>query len=185
LVDGDGGEDPLAAGHERHAGPGDGLGIGAGDVPAVERDRPGRRVDEAGQRLQQGRLAGAVGAEKGDDLAVLDVEVHAEKHLHRPVGHVEPAAGNERAQRRPPESAPARRSTSSSGWSSSGRSCAGAWRSSATRLGTSSPRRLATVLRKRSRTEKATWPRPPGTTSRTASRLVPVISSRYWALTFC
>ena len=36
LVDGDGGEDPLAARHERDAGPGHGFGVGAGDVAPVE-----------------------------------------------------------------------------------------------------------------------------------------------------
>ena len=40
--------------------------------------------DEARDRLEQRRLAGAVGAEQGDDLALVDLEVDAEEHLHRP-----------------------------------------------------------------------------------------------------
>ena len=34
--------------------------------------------------LEQGRLPGAVGAEQRDDLALVDLEVDAEEHLHLP-----------------------------------------------------------------------------------------------------
>ena len=46
--------------------------------------------------LQQRRLAGAVGAEQGDDLALGQLEVDAEEHLHRPVAHVEVAHDEDR-----------------------------------------------------------------------------------------
>ena len=51
----------------------------------VPPDGPG----DARYRLQQRRLAGAVRAEQGDDLALADVEVDAEQHLHVAVAHVE------------------------------------------------------------------------------------------------
>ena len=41
--------------------------------------------------LQQGGLAGAVGAEQGDDLALVDLEAHVEEHLHAAVADVEVA----------------------------------------------------------------------------------------------
>src|SRR5205807_4263730 len=106
--------------------------VGAGDVVAVESDLAGARVDEPGYGLEQRRLAGAVGAEEGHDLPLLDLEVDAEEHLHRPVGDVDALAFDDlpgdtpspgRAQRRPPVRAPARSSTSSSGWSSSAPWC--------------------------------------------------------------
>src|SRR6202008_4997207 len=110
---------------------------GPGDVVPVEEHLAGTGVDETGHRLQERRLAGAVGAEEGDDLAFVDLEVDTEEDLHRPVGDVESLALDElsggtpssgRAQRRPPESAPPTRASSSSGWSSSALACSGAGR---------------------------------------------------------
>ena len=40
-------------------------------------------------RLEQRRLAGPVGAEQGDDLALVDLEVDVEQHLHVAVAHVQ------------------------------------------------------------------------------------------------
>ena len=45
--------------------------------------RPGRRRDQGGQHPQGGRLAGAVGAEEGDELAAVDLEVEAADGLDR------------------------------------------------------------------------------------------------------
>ena len=53
---------------------------------------PLARLDEAGDRLEQRRLAGAVGAEQRDDLALVDLEVDVEEHLHAVVVHVDAAA---------------------------------------------------------------------------------------------
>ena len=44
------------------------------DVAAVDRDAPGIELDEAGDRHQRRRLAGAAEAEQGDELARRDVE---------------------------------------------------------------------------------------------------------------
>ena len=54
-----------------------------GDVAAVEEDRAVRRLLHAGDGAQQRRLARAVRAEQGDDLALLDVEVDAEQRPAR------------------------------------------------------------------------------------------------------
>ena len=49
---------------------------------------------------------------------------------------------------------------------------------SATRLGTTIPRRSATRRNSRSRTSTRAWPSPPGSTSRMTRRPVPVTSRR-------
>ena len=64
----------------------------AGDVLALERDRSGRGCLQAADGLEQRRLAGAVGAEQGDDLAPLHLEVDAEEDLHRAVADVDALA---------------------------------------------------------------------------------------------
>ena len=46
---------------------------------------PRRGRQQPGDALEQRRLAGAVGAEQGDDLALVDVEVEPEEDLHGPV----------------------------------------------------------------------------------------------------
>ena len=83
------GEHALAAGHQRDAAVGGDVGGEVGDVLALEVHGAGLRADEAADALQQRRLAGAVGAEQGDDLAGGHVEVDLEQDLHRPVGHVD------------------------------------------------------------------------------------------------
>src|SRR5437763_41945 len=52
-------------------------------------------VDEARYGLEQRGLAGAVGAEQGDDLPLLNVQVDAEQHLHLVVGDVDTATREE------------------------------------------------------------------------------------------
>ena len=61
----------------------------AGDIAAVEVDRAFARARVAADCHHQRRLAGAVGADQRDDLAVVDVEVDALERLYAPVkrGH--------------------------------------------------------------------------------------------------
>ena len=89
------GEHALAARHERQAESGDLLGGQPGDVAPVERDATLAGGQQAGDRLQQGRLAGAVGAEQGEQLVALDVDVDAEQHLQRPVRRLDALAGQQ------------------------------------------------------------------------------------------
>ena len=177
LPDREGREDALAARHHHHAAAGDLVGGQALQLLPGEGDRPAARLEQVGDALEQGRLAGAVGAEEGDDLALVDVEVQAEEDLHRAVGRVEVLArrGSARARcsrrlaRRAPlalrgahDSAPAMSSVSSSLWSSSGSTSISSTRRSAVRLGTSIPRRAAT---RRSRVSRRRWTNcqmPPG-----------------------
>ena len=58
---------------------------------------PSLRLLGAADGAQQRRLAGAVGAEQRDDLALLDVEVDAEQHLHAVVLDVDVAADEQLA----------------------------------------------------------------------------------------
>ena len=46
------------------------------------RGRAGRRIDHAGEQLQRRRFAGAVGPQKRDELALLDVQVDAAHRVH-------------------------------------------------------------------------------------------------------
>ena len=68
------------------------LGGGVGDVPPVEDDGTLVGLDHAADRLQQGRLAGAVGAEQGHDLALVDLKIDVEEHLHLAVVHLQAPA---------------------------------------------------------------------------------------------
>ena len=122
-------EHALAAGHHHDALLGDLVGGHAGDV--LRR----RSVTDAGacgssrpvMHLEERRLAGAVGAEQGDDLALVDVEVEAEEDLHRPVRRrrgPRPRGSARLAARAVARSAalmqrPAMTAVSSSAWSSS------------------------------------------------------------------
>ena len=60
------------------------------DVGAVEDDRAGRGDVRAGDRPQERRLAGAVGADQRDDLGLIDGERHFAHRLQQAVAHVEP-----------------------------------------------------------------------------------------------
>src|SRR5262249_1628416 len=51
-----------------------------GDVAPVEHDRTGRRSAKAHHGPERGRLAGAVAADKADELASLDLERDAAQH---------------------------------------------------------------------------------------------------------
>ena len=95
LVDGQGREDAPATGHQGQAHLGDGLGRFARDGPAAELDRAAADPDQARGPLEQGRLAGPVGAEQGHDLALVHVEVDAEEDLHRAVGDLDLLAGQD------------------------------------------------------------------------------------------
>ena len=61
----------------RHALPGDAIRGQPGDVLPVEHDAPARRPEHAGQAVEEGGLAGAVGADDGADLALL----HGHRHV--------------------------------------------------------------------------------------------------------
>ena len=50
---------------------------------------------QAGDRLEHGRLAGAVGAEQGQQLVALDADVDAEQHLQRAVRRLDALAGEQ------------------------------------------------------------------------------------------
>ena len=111
LGDGERREHAAAARHLRHAARGDLVRRRVGDLAPVEDHRAAVGLDHAGDRLQQRRLAGAVRAEQRDDLALVDLEVDAEQHLHAAVGDVEPAHEQQlrpalRGARRRPRNAP-------------------------------------------------------------------------------
>ncbi len=60
-----------------------------GDVLAVEGDRAGFGLDQPHQRLEERRLADAVTAEQGGDLAGFDLEAEAAEDVAATVGLVE------------------------------------------------------------------------------------------------
>ena len=91
LADRQRSEHALAARHLADAQRGDLVGRRVGDVAAVEHDRTAVRLDHTADRLQQRALAGAVGAEQGDDLAFFDVDVDTEQHLPAVVSGVDAA----------------------------------------------------------------------------------------------
>ena len=80
LLHGQRTEHALAAGHLHDAERGDLVRWGVRDVPPVEHDRAAVGLDHTADRLQQRRLPGAVGAEQGDDLALLEFEVDVAQH---------------------------------------------------------------------------------------------------------
>ena len=90
LLDGQALEDPAALGRERdaqrHTLVRRRVRVMSG---AVEGDLARRRGDLSGDRLQQGGLPGAVGADHGEGLALLDGEVDAVDRLEVAVVDVE------------------------------------------------------------------------------------------------
>ncbi len=62
------------------------------DVDAGDARRPFRGCDEPGQQAHRGRLAGAVGSEKGDDLALGNLEGHVAHRDEMPVLFAEPSS---------------------------------------------------------------------------------------------
>ncbi len=57
-----------------------------GDVDAVEDDAPFARPQIAGDAVEEGRLAGAVGADEADDLARFDMQIGAGDRLEAAEG---------------------------------------------------------------------------------------------------
>ena len=84
LLDGQLAEDPAALGDERDARPRDRLGSPAAERAAVEADVSCRRGDEAHDRVQRRRLAGAVRADQADDLAALQLEAQSPRTAGTP-----------------------------------------------------------------------------------------------------
>src|SRR3546814_10465045 len=76
------------------------VGAEVGNGLAVEGDGASLGAHQAAHALEQGGLAGTVGAEQGDDLSGGDVEVDPEEDLDRAVGHVESAARQQGLARR-------------------------------------------------------------------------------------
>src|SRR3546814_6197629 len=68
-----------AGGHQRDAPVGGDVGAEVGNVLAVEGDGASLGAHQAAHALEQGGLAGTVGAEQGDDLSGGDVEVDPER----------------------------------------------------------------------------------------------------------
>ena len=61
----------------------------AGDIGRAEQDAPARRPQHAGDGADERSLAGAVGADDGDDRALFDVERYAIERLRVAVEHIE------------------------------------------------------------------------------------------------
>src|SRR5439155_933801 len=82
--------------------------VGPRDVLAVEQDGAADRLDQPGDGLQERRLASAVRAEQGDDLALGHIEVDTEEDLHLVVGDVDAPAREDRPVLAGGQVAPAR-----------------------------------------------------------------------------
>ena len=76
-------ERPAALGHVCDPDAGDRLGPPG--KPLAREDELAARFHRRRDRAQRRRLAGAVGAEDGDDLALVDGEVDSAQRLQRPV----------------------------------------------------------------------------------------------------
>jgi hypothetical protein len=74
-------EDARVLGEVAHPGAGSEVHRQPGDVAAVERDGAAVGVDEADGHAEAGGLAGSVGPEEADDLALVDVELDPVHHL--------------------------------------------------------------------------------------------------------
>ena len=89
LGDGELGEEPAALRHPGDALPGDVVGGQGVEAGGVEADLAGGDADEAHDRLQRRRLAGAVAAHQAEDLAGVDGEGEAAQDADRAVAGVE------------------------------------------------------------------------------------------------
>ena len=76
------GKDILCLRHEGQAKPHHGMGRCCGDVLAVQEHRAAGDRDEAGDRLDEARFAGAVGTKDDDDLAFSDSDRGAAHDRH-------------------------------------------------------------------------------------------------------
>ena len=83
-------EDGAPLGHMADAERHDLVRGSADDIAALEGDRPGRRTDQTGDGLEQRGLAGAIGADQGNDLPRRDFEPHVVQHLDLAVAHAQP-----------------------------------------------------------------------------------------------
>src|SRR5690606_41171249 len=68
----------------------DGIGAQADQLPAPEADAPRLGLVEACDAVEEARLPRAVGSDEGDELAGVDVQVHAGQGLNAAEGEVEP-----------------------------------------------------------------------------------------------
>ena len=106
-------EDAAALRHQRDARLDDFVRRQVADFAAAERDRAAGQVrHDAGDDLEQGPLAGAVGAEDGDHLAAVDVQVDVVERDMLAVGGGDvgdPKQRHPQCRRRPPPARPARR----------------------------------------------------------------------------
>src|SRR6058998_1449062 len=89
LPDGEVGEDATSLGTVGDAGREDVRGLGAVDRAPVEHDAPARGGEQAGNRAQRGRLAGAVGADHADEFAGVHDQIEAPEDRHGTVRGVE------------------------------------------------------------------------------------------------
>jgi hypothetical protein len=74
-----------ALGYVRQAALNDGRGVAGGDRLTLEVDRPAARVDDPADGLEDGRLAGTIGAEHGGDLAAGNLEADPSDRADRAV----------------------------------------------------------------------------------------------------
>ena len=81
VAHGHGAEEQAALGHEREPVAHQALGPRRAHLGAVVADRARAQRHEPDDRLEQRRLAGAVGADDGHELAGADGEVHVVQHL--------------------------------------------------------------------------------------------------------
>jgi hypothetical protein len=79
-------EDLAPLGHVGEAEAHDPPRVLAGDLAAVEAHAAAQRLDDAGDGLEDRRLAGTVAAEHRGDLAAPHLEAHAADRADRPVG---------------------------------------------------------------------------------------------------
>ena len=57
------------------------MALPAADIGVAEHDPPARRAMHAGDGADEGRLAGAIGADDGDDRPLADLERHVVERL--------------------------------------------------------------------------------------------------------
>ena len=65
-------------------------GLEAADHAVLEKDAPRGRAEEAGDRAERGRFAGAVGPDETHELAPADLQIEAAQRLDRPVPGAQP-----------------------------------------------------------------------------------------------
>ena len=85
FVDGEGGEDVVDLGDVGHAGLDHAVRREVGYVAPQQLDAPAADGEEAKDGLEEGGLAGAVGADDGHDLGLVEDEGDAVEDLHFPV----------------------------------------------------------------------------------------------------